>query len=205
MSAPLGADLLAANSWTFSQTLPKPETFCWLEGNVLLAPDGEVVNLLRTNDGGEDKAALVYVSADGRALAFHRATGIVDMPGGGSKFTIRLDPETARYWSIVNQQTDPTAYRNHLVLVSSSDLRNWKVESTLLCHADARVHAWQYVDWQFDGEDIVFASRTAFDDSLGGAHSAHDANHLTFHRISDFRCLPSPDRLPSGQLFDQAG
>ena len=43
---------------------------------------------------------------------------------------------------------------------------------------------------------VVFLStdsRTAYDDGLGGAHNAHDANYLTFHRIADFRkSLPSP-------------
>jgi hypothetical protein len=63
------------------------------------------------------------------------------------------------------------------------------VESPLLYHTDAQAHAWQYVDWQFEGEDLVFVSRTAFDDGLGGAHSAHDANYLTFHRIEAYRTL----------------
>jgi hypothetical protein len=48
-------------------------------------------------------------------------------------------------------------------------------------------HAFQYVDWQFDGEDLVVASRTAFDDDEGGAHRAHDANFMTFHRVEKFR------------------
>jgi hypothetical protein len=87
----------------------------------------------------------------------------------------------------VNKQTSPVAYRNKLVLTSSTDLRNWRVESSLLQHADADRHAWQYVDWQFDGDDMIYVSRTAFDDGLGGAHTAHDANYLTFHRIVDFR------------------
>jgi len=43
------------------------------------------------------------------------------------------------------------------------------------------------VDWVFEGDDIIFVSRTAFDDDLTGAHNAHDANYLTFHRIQDFR------------------
>jgi hypothetical protein len=198
MSAPAGADLLAASSWRFSQPLPKQKDFCWLEGNVVLDPDGKVVNVLRTNDGGDDRVALVCVSDEGQELAFDRATGIIDMPGGGAKFTIRYDKRTSRYWSIANKQTDPVAYRNNLVLASSSNLRKWTVEKPLLHHAEAQRHAWQYVDWQFEGDDIVFASRTAFDDSLGGAHSAHDANYLTFHRVIDFRRLPGPDRLPSG-------
>jgi hypothetical protein len=189
MSAPVGSDLLAADSWRFSQALPRREDFCWLEGNVLLDLEGGVVNVLRTNDGGDDRAALVRVSADGQELTFDRADSIIDMPGGGSKFTIRYDNQTARYWSIGNQQTNPAAYRNHLVLASSRDLRYWEVEDSLFYHGDTQAHAWQYIDWQFAGDDIVFASRTAYDDGLGGAQSAHDANYLTFHRIKDFRNL----------------
>ncbi len=40
----------------------------------------------------------------------------------------------------------------------------------------------QYVDWLFDGDDLIFVSRTAYN----GAHNYHDANHLTFHRVKNF-------------------
>ena len=40
-----------------------------------------------------------------------------------------------------------------------------------------------------DSDDLVAVSRTAYDDYEGGAHSAHDANFLTFHRIKNFRTL----------------
>ena len=193
MSAPADSDLLNADSWTFSEPLPKQAGFSWLEGAVLLAPDGKVVNVLRTNGQGDDRAAIVHVSDDGSALAFDPANDFIDMPGGGVKFTIRYDKTTSRYWSIVSKQTNPEAYRNNLVLISSADLRDWRVESPLLHHADGEKHAWQYIDWQFDGDDIVFVSRTAYDDGLGGASNAHDANYLTFHRIADFRKrLPGP-------------
>ena len=185
MSAPVNADLLSAASWTLSRALPKQDTFCWLEGNVVLDPGGRIVNVLRTNDAGADRAALVRVSEDGQSLSFDPEADLVDMPGGGSKFTIRYDRQTARYWSIVNKQTEPTAYRNNLVLASSADLRHWRVEASLLYDPDPCKHAWQYVDWQFEGADIVFVSRTALDDGLGGARSAHDANYFTFHRIID--------------------
>ncbi|MNF07207.1 hypothetical protein D3C80_2073400 [compost metagenome] len=56
-----------------------------------------------------------------------------------------------------------------------------------LSHEDPLRHAFQYIDWLFDGNDIVFVSRTAFDDAEGGAKAAHDANYLTFHRIEKFR------------------
>ena len=39
----------------------------------------------------------------------------------------------------------------------------------VLQHPDRARHAFQYVDWQFDGADLIVASRTAFDDGLGGA------------------------------------
>jgi hypothetical protein len=74
---------------------------------------------------------------------------------------------------------------NVLALVSSSDLKRWKVHTIVLQHPDRRHHAWQYVDWRFDGDDIVAVSRTAWGDS----HNFHDANYLTFHRINDFRRL----------------
>ena len=38
-----------------------------------------------------------------------------------------------------------------------------------------------------DGDDIIAVSRTAYDDGFGGAHRAHDANYMTFHRIRNFR------------------
>ena len=187
MSAPADADLLDARNWTFSAALPRLAEFTWLEGAVLLDPHGTVVNMLRTNGGGDDKAALVRVSADGQRLTFDRAADFIDMPGGGVKFTIRHDAATARYWSIASQQTQPAAYRNRLVLTSSPDLRAWSIEAVLHEHPDRVKHAWQYIDWDFDGDDLIYASRTAFDDGLGGAAAAHDANYLTFHRVPNFR------------------
>jgi hypothetical protein len=191
MSIPMDADLLHADNWTFSEPLPKQNDFSWLEGNVILNSEKEIVNMLRTNNGGDDKAAIVHVSENGTKLQFDPSTDWIDMPGGGVKFTIRYDKQTERYWSIVSKQTNPKAYRNNLILVSSSDLRDWQEESPLLYHPDSEKHAWQYIDWLFEGEDIIFVSRTAFDDGLGGAHRAHDANYLTFHRIENFRNRPS--------------
>jgi hypothetical protein len=79
--------------------------------------------------------------------------------------------------------------RNTLALVNSADLRKWEIRCVLLHHPDADKHAFQYVDWQFDGNDIVAVSRTAWDDDAGGAHNFHDANFMTFHRVRNFRKL----------------
>jgi hypothetical protein len=119
----------------------------------------------------------------------------IDFPGGCKKFTIRLDAKSHKYWSLVNhvppsqQGSNPERTRNTLALTFSTDLRHWTVQSIVLQHPDPENHAFQYVDWQFEGDDIIAVSRTAFDDGLGGAHNQHDANYLTFHRFKNFRGL----------------
>ncbi|WP_298645867.1 hypothetical protein [uncultured Proteiniphilum sp.] len=62
-----------------------------------------------------------------------------------------------------------------------------EIEQIVLAHPDVEKHGFQYIDWQFEGDDIIFLSCTAYDDESGGANNNHDANFLTFHRIEDFR------------------
>jgi len=201
MSAPADADLLDAKCWTASNRLRFRREWLargtrpgWLEGNVVAAPTGRLVNVLRVNaEPGYRKAAIVDVSADGRKVSFDPAAGLIDFYGGMSKFTIRHDAATKRYWTLGSLVTHPKnpRQRNTLALTSSANLRDWRVESVVLRHDEGGVSwraskvGFQYVDWQFEGEDIVFVSRTAF----AGAHNYHDANYLTFHRLRDFRKL----------------
>ena len=197
LAADADSDLLDRRSWRASERYEHLWSESqWIEGNVVVAPEGHVVDVLRTNGGGndtfaqtelKDKAILLHVSEDGRTLFHDRKGDLVDMPGGGVKFTIRYDEASQRYWTLSNKQRDPDAVRNRLFLCSSADLRHWTVHEELLCHLDTATHAFQYVDWVSDGEDIVFVSRTAFDDDEGGAHNFHDANYLTFHRVEGFR------------------
>jgi hypothetical protein len=206
MSAPEDADLLKAESWTRTNALPGDKTWLngkfggWLEGNAVVTPDGRIVDVLRVDNKPEgETAAIVRVSADGKTATFDPARDFVGFPGGTKKFTIRFDPLTKRYWSLTNYippihaGKDPGGTRNTLALTSSADLRNWEVRSIVLYHPDREKHGFQYVDWQFDGDDMVAACRTAFDDGLGGAHRAHDANFLTFHRVANFRHLTTKD------------
>lgn len=194
LSAPEDADLLDRDSWLFSEQLEHTWSESqWIEGNIVVAPDNGLIDLLRVNDRPNEKipdqAAIVHVDPDGIHLIHDHDRDLIDFPGGGTKFTVRYDQDSGRYISLVNIQDDPPAYRNILYLSSSADLRSWQVHTPLLHHPDPRYHAFQYVDWVFDGSDIIFASRTAYDDGMGGAHGAHDANFLTFHRIDDFRSL----------------
>jgi hypothetical protein len=202
LSIPIDADLLNAHNWIFSNFLPGNTNWLngtfrgWLEGNAVLSPDGRIVNILRVDTPGfPEKAAIVNVNNDGRTLRFDPSSGFINFPGGAKKFCIRRDPQSARYWSLVTlvpsgqQNGRPASIRNTLALVSSADLRSWTEHAIILSHPDRANHGFQYVEWLFEGDDIIAACRTAYDDGLGGAHNNHDANFLTFHRLTDFRSL----------------
>lgn len=209
MSAPEDADLLKAESWTRTNLLNQNwtwlnETFRgWLEGNAVVTPTGEIVDVLRVHNPPEgETAAIAGVSDDGKTLTFDPAADFIRFPGGTKKFTIRFDPQTKKYWSLTNfipprhAGKDPSGTRNTLALTCSSDLRHWEVRTILLYHPDREKHGFQYVDWLFDGDDLIAACRTAYDDGLGGARRAHDANLLTFHRFTHFRTLTAKDDAP---------
>lgn len=200
MSAPVEADLLLAASWTCSNRLGRNPQWLegkfggWLEGNAVVTPSGDLVNILRVDyRTPREKAALVRISADGRTATFNPQADFIDFPGGCKKFTIRFDPSSKHYWTLANllpagyQGTNPGMVRNTLGLLRSADLRHWEVRATLLHHPDQKKHAFQYVDWLFAGTDLLALSRTAYEDGLGGAHNQHDANFLTFHRFGNFR------------------
>ena len=205
LSADIDADLLCAVSWTAAGFMPSSREWNggdmggWLEGNAVAAPDGRVLDILRVETQlYPERAAVAEVSADGRAFLFDPERGFIDFPGGAKKFTIRFDPRSALYWSVVTDAAEadrgagrPTKVRNTLALTCSSDLRAWTTRRTLLRHPDVARHGFQYVDWQFDDRDIIAVCRTAYDDAEGGARNHHDANYMTFHRIGDFR-VPSP-------------
>jgi hypothetical protein len=197
VSARVDADLLRADSWRVSESVPWGDWEPyggWLEGNVVVTQDGGLVDILRVHEqkvGG--KAAVVQLSDDGRQVSFDPRTGFIDFPGGCKKFTIRHDPETDLYWSLTNwvhpddKGGNVERTRNTLALISSPDLTQWSIRDVILHSPDVEKTGFQYVDWLFEGGDIIAVARTAFDDGLGGAHNQHDANYLTFHRIEDFR------------------
>jgi hypothetical protein len=210
MSIPVDGDLLDAAQWRFAEFLPSDRGWnggdmgAWLEGNAVLTPAGELVNVLRVQTKSPDeKAAIVRVGAGGRALSFDPAKDFVPFAGGAKKFSIHFDPTTKLYWSVASivaerhRAENPGGIRNTLALVSSPDLRAWTTRTVLLYHPDVKKHGFQYVDWLFDGADIIAACRTAFDDGVGGARNNHDANFLTFHRWHGFRTLTMAD-APAG-------
>ena len=201
ISIPVNADLLHSANWTKTNCLSYDSTYLdgkfggWLEGNAVVTPEGNLVDILRvaTREKGRDMAAVVNISEDGLLASFDSSTGFMEFVGGARKFSIRYDEKSKLYWTIANMVSEElsgmsaASVRNKLVLKSSSDLKNWAVRQVLLYHPDVKNHGFQYVDWQFEGRDIIYLSRTSYDDDFGGANNYHDANYLTFHRIKNFR------------------
>ena len=208
VSAPVDADLLDASNWTMSNKLKFEhdkapqygEKATWLEGNVVADRAGQLWNVLRFNGRRDDMplanlAAFVRIDEDGAALSFDYETGVRELPGGATKFTIRWDEGSEHYWTLANdQRADPSRWRrNKLSLYSSPDLATWTQRKLLLAdnlecdpEASLRNTGFQYVDWILDPQDdgtILYLSRTAYD----GANNFHDSNRITFSRIRDFR------------------
>ena len=197
MSIPLDGDLLDANQWTITNPIERDggwlggDFWCVLEGNVVVDRDRVVRNILRSNH--DDTAAVTTVSSDGKVQSIDPDLDRIPLPGSSKKVEIRWDKSSGLYWALSNlphasnnKKPEATA-RNTLAIFSSPNLRTWTLRSILLHHPDSKYHAFQYPDWLIEGDDLLVASRTAFDDGCGGAHSAHDANFLTFHRFPNFR------------------
>ncbi len=217
MSAALGDDLLVAANWITTSPVTSSNTWLggdfngWLEGNVVETPDGRLVDILRADmDAGKsERAAIIDFGTAGAAGTFNPLglpgqnaadlSGFIDFPGGAKKFSIRRDSVTGDYWSLVNpvlpawSTAVPGVIRNTVALVHSADLVHWDTRAYLLYHPDTAKHAFQYLDWQFDGNDLIAVSRTSWD----GA-DYHNANFLTFHRFENFRTLTMADSVATG-------
>lgn len=202
ISIPVNADLLNATNWILSQFIPSNRAWNggdmggWLEGNAVVTRDGQMLDILRVDTRkNPEMAAIVKVSDDGRTMTFDPTKDLIPFPGGSKKFLIRYDPTSKLYWVLSNiviskyKDEYPAHVRNTLALLCSQDLRTWEFRASLLSHPKIKKHGFQYPDWLFDGNDIIAVVRTAFDDAEGGAHTAHDANYLTFHRFKNFRQL----------------
>merc|ERR1719498_821574 len=124
---------------------------------------------------------------------------MIDFPSCASKFVIRRSEQTKMYYSLTtdvtpsNLKLDALYARNHLVLIVSEDLFSWKICDTILKDDtglspldSARYTGFHYVDWQFNGNDILFAARTGY----RGSNSYHNANRMTVKSIHDYaaRC-----------------
>lgn len=206
LSASVNSDLTDEKNWLLSECLRPDFSWLdgkfggWLEGNAVYDRKGNMKILMRVElpEGYETEyTAEINVLNDGGNLDFDPDSGFHLLPGGAKKFTVRYDRKSGRYWTlsneIVSMRSDkfPGEIRNTLSLVSSKNLKEWIVHKRVISTNDIDYTGFQYVDWQIDGDDIVFVSRTSYYDDSGGAHNHHDSNYITFHRIKGFRTYKS--------------
>lgn len=196
MSAPVDSDLLRAASWETTNRLSYDQSWpgsAWLEGNVVVTTQGYLWNILRNHNDDGNKAAITKVGLTGKVLTFDPDNGFINFPGGSVKFTIRYDNVSKKYYSLTNcipekyKGGNPERTRNTLALISSDNLVNWKINRVVLQDPSVSNVGFQYADFRFEKNDIIFVSRTAYFENDGFGTSQHDSNYLTFHRIKDFR------------------
>lgn len=201
VSAPQHADLLDPASWTQSDALAKPawiDGTGWLEGNAVSGPDGKVKCILNLSSAEGIYAGYFSMASDQQIDV--SSANKIQFWGGASKFNIKYDENTQRYWSLTNYV--PAEFkevgrlvrntRNVLALTSSADLVNWEIKSIVLAHEIVDKVSFQYVDFIFDGNDILFVSRTSYRDNLGSAQNQLSSNFMTFHRIENYRTASTP-------------
>lgn len=199
VSANEDSDLLDPNNWKCTEFLPfdrnwkgAPECFHadYIEGNAIVSPDGCVCDYLRLETFYPWKPvynkAVVLRSDNNDPDAPMKFDRIVDMPVGvRHKFVVQKDPVTGKYIVLGNENGPDKPQRTVLSMSVSDDFYNWKVAKRLIDYrnADPAYVGFQYPDWIFDGEDILFLSRTAFN----RAESFHNNNYVTFHTIENYK------------------
>ena len=95
---------------------------------------------------------------------------------------------TGKYYTIASRLKEGVASaRNLLSLMASEDMLNWYLVADLIDRSgcDPEKIGFQYVNFEFEGEDIIYLCRTAMNDP----HDYHDSNYSTFHRIHNFRAM----------------
>ena len=199
LSASLSSDLANPSSWTMSNVLYYNRSWLsasstrWEEPALIKKADGTLAIIARI-DGttGREYAALINVNSDTN-ISFNR---IFSMPGAGKRMTIAYDAASNLYWTLVSPYysntsslygLNPNQARNSLVLMSSSDLITWTRERTCIYSDNAFNNSYHYIDWRFDGDDLVSVFRLSMDEERGLPLHYHDSNAFGYFRVRNFR------------------
>ena len=205
MSADVDADLLDADSWSFTEPLkydPSWEGVAHgpssgnIEGCLTVGLDGKLYNfmrydMLKTEERyGLALRYLVDVEHPEEPLIFDRA---IQFPANHSKFQVRYDETSGLYFSICSRITcvEERGRRTLLSLMASKDMEEWFTVCDLYDEREndptGKKIGMQYVDFFYEGDDILYLCRTA----MNNATNFHDSNYITFHRVKNFRELLS--------------
>lgn len=164
------------------EPLREPGAAGALEGTLVVSPEGKLYDFLRYARG---KSLLLSVDTEDpeKMPAF---AGIAEMPVIPSKFEIHRDEKTGDYYAICSRALEePCTNRNLLALFRSADLWHWEWVRDLIDERDRppQMTGFQYVSFLIEGDDILFLSRTAWNEP----ENYHNSNYQTFHRVRNFR------------------
>jgi len=217
MSADENSDWMLEASWTVGQGYPAPKS-SWLtgtaeiqEGQVVPLPGKGIFLLPKVKDYSYTPIARCGESGSSWAC-FDPAHNYVPLPGGDKKFGAAYDPTSGKAFIVSNpvlpaypNSEPPNMVRNTGAILSSRDMLNWKVEKLYVFSSNWDVDGFAYANLDFDGNDMVVATRTAFPLNGGGSgdpRRGHDSNCLGFFSVSGFRNLV-PDqylKIESGSI-----
>lgn len=193
------SETLISRSWfqnLTGKTLDDLGTAECLEGNIVRGKDGKIYVIYRIESQPHGNyAVMLEVSEDRTRLNLLPDNGsLLDLPTTVSRFVIKYDESIQKYICISNWYLTKNACRarNVLGISVSDDLVVWTQVDTLLVERDminTECSCWktafQYVDWDFDGEDLVLAVR----ETVGYSNTFHDGKYFTFYRVSNYRSL----------------
>ena len=171
-------DLLVAENWCCTGFLPHNKENPGaldipgaIEGALIENPQGEVINFLRY---AENKAWIIKADSE-NPEKMPEFVEVADFPMGHTKFDI-IKHEDGYYYSIGNR----LPLRNILSVYKSKDLKEWILVKDVLNYEemDKQYVGFQYPSVLLEGDEMIIASRTAFN----GAHTFHDNNYITLHR-----------------------
>lgn len=214
-SIPLTDDLTAATNWTVTNEPGDLVTKAWFqnmtgktlgqwgigdaycqEGNIV-EKNGEIYVIYRTESQPYGNYGIMLkLSEDRKRIEFleNEKDSIIQLPTTVSRFVIKYDAVSGLYVMVSNWWMTENACRarNVLGLSVSKDLVSWTKVDTLLVDREMMnseyscwAHAFQYADFDFDGDDLVMTVR----ETTGFSNTFHDGKYYTFYRVTNFRSM----------------
>ena len=193
ISCGINDDLLIPENWSITEPIKYDfsvdgfgcvENAMTIEGTLVPSKDGKLYNIMRYNRRGY--AAVYEVNTDNPEAPLRQAY-CMPFDAHRSKFMIKYDDESKRYYSIGDCSYENSDWdaRNYLCLLSSSDLKEWRRDTVLLDYREYNCKrvGFQFVDFIIEGNDIIYLCRTG----MNNPDSFHNTNYQTFHRIKNFR------------------
>jgi len=198
ISAPINSDLLNAGSWTLTRPAQIQERP--IDGDLVITEAQVVASdviapVLLPKVGGHPFTVLIRSTTSPEKICDPTAEDWVELPGGEKKFAAAWDPVSGYFIALTNpvlpqyanSAWPPELIRNVGAMLVSKDLREWRLVHIFLESPNVDYEAFQYFSFDFDGDDLIVASRTAFEMSGRKPPRGHDSNLITFHRIRNFR------------------